>query len=236
MLKIYNWSKYKQIWPASGRCVLCQAAISGKLDLCQACLEDLPGLQQACNFCGLALGQNGICGACLKEPPPFKKVLAPFHYGPPVDYMIQQLKFHRKLYYARILAQLMLPYLKNRLQSPPECLIPVPLHWRRLWQRSFNQSLEIARHLGRELNIPVDYKSLKRIKHTPQQVQLSAVQRRKNLKDAFKLSRAIAYEHIALVDDVMTTKQTAWELATLLKKNGVRQVDVWVLARVDLGS
>lgn len=113
----------------------------------------------------------------------------------------------------------------------PDLILPVPLHKARYRQRGFNQAIEIARIVGRELQTPLDLTSCKRNRDTPHQTRLPAKKRRKNLKNAFSIIKPIHAQHIAILDDVMTTGSTAHELAYVLKKAGVGRVDVWVCAR-----
>jgi ComF family protein len=113
----------------------------------------------------------------------------------------------------------------------PDCLIPVPLHKTRYWQRGFNQSLEIARVVAKQRNIALRYDICQRHRATQQQTQLTAKQRRSNVKNAFALIRPVPFQHIVLIDDVMTTGSTVNELARLFKQAGVPRVDVWVCAR-----
>lgn len=116
----------------------------------------------------------------------------------------------------------------------PDLIVPVPLHWKRRFVRGFNQSQWLANYLGRQLNISVDNKLLTRIRNTPPQQQLRRKQRQKNLKGAFQVNDSLNGQHIALIDDVVTTGSTASELARLLKKTGASRVDVWCLARTPL--
>jgi ComF family protein len=109
--------------------------------------------------------------------------------------------------------------------------MPVPLHWRREWQRGYNQSLLIAQPLSKWLNIPLDSTSLQRLRHTPPQHELSGAKRRRNLKNAFHYSPALPYRKIALVDDVVTTGSTMNTISQLLHQHGVEEVQVWCLAR-----
>jgi ComF family protein len=113
----------------------------------------------------------------------------------------------------------------------PDCIVAVPLHKSRYRQRGFNQAIELAAILSKQLLVPLDLTSCARYRDTPHQTRLSAKKRRKNIKNAFKLNHPLAAKHIAIVDDVMTTGSTVHELAALLKKSGVRKVDVWVCAR-----
>ena len=109
----------------------------------------------------------------------------------------------------------------------------MPLHSQRLKQRGYNQTHEIARLLAADLCLPLLTDSVIRQKATQSQTGLSAKARRQNLRDAFLVQLSDRYDHIAVVDDVMTTGSTAAELAKALKIAGVKRVDVWVVARVD---
>ncbi|WP_370526901.1 ComF family protein [Methylobacter sp. BlB1] len=145
-------------------------------------------------------------------------------------HLITSLKFHAHYKNARLLGQLLAEHIKESAERP-DCIMPVPLHKARYRQRGFNQSIEIARTVARELQLPVDLSSCQRHRNTPHQTSLLAKQRRKNLKNAFSLMKPIQVKHIAIIDDVMTTGSTVDELAALLKKAGASRVDVWACAR-----
>ncbi len=113
----------------------------------------------------------------------------------------------------------------------PELIIPVPLHNERLRQRGFNQALELARVLSRQLDIPIDQKSCIRCRPTDTQSRLEKSERSKNMRGAFTIRGAIKSNHIALVDDVVTTGSTVSEITKLLKQHGVKRVDIWAVAR-----
>lgn len=145
-------------------------------------------------------------------------------------YLITSLKFGAQYKNARLLGLLLAGCLKQTAERP-DCILPVPLHKARYRERGFNQAIEIARTVSKELQIPLDLTSCRRHSNTPHQTTLTAKQRRKNLKNAFSLIKPVQAKHIALLDDVMTTGSTVYELAYLLKKAGVSRVDVWVCAR-----
>jgi ComF family protein len=174
---------------------------------------------------------GGICGACLKKTPPFERCLAPLLYQHPVGELVSGLKFQQKLSHGRVMAALLLDYIEQELDEPPQLLIPVPLHKDRLRERGYNQALELARPLSRRLGIPLDYRSCRRIRSTKPQSALQIKERRKNVRGAFEIKGEIPARHVALVDDVVTTGNTVRELALLLKRHGVRRVDVWAVAR-----
>lgn len=147
-----------------------------------------------------------------------------------MQYLISQLKFHDHYQHARLLGSLMAAQLVD-IGEKPDCIIPVPLHPRRYRERGFNQALEIARHVSRELAIALDYQSCVRSRDTRHQIELPAKQRRRNLRQAFRVIQPVAYRHVAIIDDVMTTGATVNALAGELKRHGVSRVDIWVCAR-----
>ncbi len=212
------------------RCLICREQGSNDIDLCVICRERLPWNHAACDRCALPLPVPGRCGACLRRPPPLDAVCAAFLYGDPVDRLLPRLKFHRDLAAGRLLAELMVPLLEK--QPRPQALVPVPLHRRRLRQRGYDQALELARPLARRLDLPLLPGALRRIRYTAPQSELDARHRRRNLRAAFVAGNVLLPDHVALIDDVMTTGQTLHAAARALRRAGVTRVDAWVCARV----
>ena len=141
------------------------------------------------------------------------------------------MKFHDQVSLAKLLGKLWIQYLlKNNIELP-DCILPVPLHPKRLKARGFNQALEIAKPIGQYFKIPIDTTSCIKIKNTKAQSSLTAKKRRHNMKNAFALSHQIKYKHIVIIDDVMTTGQTISEIANLLKLNGAEKIEAWCCAR-----
>ncbi|MDP3857243.1 MAG: ComF family protein [Stagnimonas sp.] len=174
------------------------------------------------------------CPACQKRPRAFDAAFAAFRYGTPSAQAVLGLKYAARFREARWLAQAMAEALRRRAEPLPALLIPVPLHRGRLFRRGYNQSLELARHLGRELRIAVDPNKARRIRATPDQIGLSAAQRRRNLRGAFAVEGDVGGLHIALLDDVMTTGATLDELARACKAAGAVRVEAWTIARQPL--
>lgn len=221
---------HNRLLPAS--CVLCGGAGQPGLDLCKPCQIDLPRIPLPCPVCGmpLAADEQQVCGQCLREPPRYTTTLSPYAYAPPLVSLITQFKFNHRVALARVFAALLAQDL-DPASPQPDCLIPVPLHLRRLRERGYNQSLEIARLLGNTLSIPVDDRLCQRTHYTAPQSGLSAKDRRRNIKKAFSLTGPCPYQHIAIVDDVITTGQTVSELAGLLRRHGAENIEVWSVAR-----
>jgi ComF family protein len=113
-----------------------------------------------------------------------------------------------------------------------DAVTPVPLHWRRQWQRGFNQSELLARTIARRCGVPVIH-ALKRVRPTVAQAGLSNTGRRRNVAAAFRPRRAVEGKRILLIDDVMTTGSTAAACALALKRAGAAKVALLTVARVD---
>jgi ComF family protein len=171
------------------------------------------------------------CGECQRHPPQFDSAHIPYRYAPPLLPFITGLKFHARLADARLLAELFLASYSAETSARPECLVPVPLHPHRLQERGYNQALEIARLLSDRLAIPIDNRLVQRRLHTPPQSELSGDHRRRNMRHAFEVKTAASYQHVAIVDDVVTTGSTVNELARVLRQAGVAKIEVWAIAR-----
>jgi ComF family protein len=214
------------------RCVLCEAKGDDGQDICSGCLGDLPLLGVTCSRCAMPLSDvtaASVCGRCLTHPPAFDRTVALCAYAPPVDYMIQQLKFAGQLFFAAVLGALLARHTASRIS--PERIIPVPLHASRLRERGFNQAMELARPIARHLSLPLDIRTCRKTRATAAQSGMSRRGRHSNIKHAFAVRGKLASAHIALVDDVMTTGSTVNELARVLKLHGAREVTVIVVAR-----
>jgi len=182
----------------------------------------------------VAIEKPHVCGDCLRDPPPYTITYRFADYAPPLDRLIQQLKFHQKLYIARLLGELMARDIQQQALPQPDLLLPVPLHNQRMRQRGYNQAAEIARTLARELSLTLDIQSCTRTRFTHEQTGLTARRRKTNIKGAFQVRGNINAKHIAIVDDVMTTGSTVGELSRALLDYGAKRVDVWVCARANV--
>jgi ComF family protein len=218
-------------WVLPWRCLLCGAAGATGIDLCAACADELPRNRICCARCALPLATPAaLCGECQRRTPPWDAAWAPFRYGWPLDRLEGRYKFGADLAAGRVLSTLWLR------EAPPlslPCwLLSVPLHRSRLRQRGYNQALELARPLARGLGVPLRHDVLQRLRRTEAQTELDAISRRRNVRGAFVLRSGVTLpDHVAILDDVMTTGATLAECTRVLKRAGVQQVDVWALAR-----
>lgn len=229
--QVYIWLKNNQF------CLLCDAATDDPLPLCVACEAELPWLGQQCEVCALPLPKSGmVCGECLKKPPPFTRVEAPWLYGFPVDTLITRFKHQARWPLGRLLGELLARALQHRFAdglARPDALLAVPMGRKRLRQRGYNQAAMLAAWLSEHLHLPLHTDWLLRTQDTLAQQDLDAAARLRNLRHAFALSpdAQVVGQHFALVDDVLTTGATARQLAQLLRQAGAARVDVYCLAR-----
>lgn len=228
---------YKKIytWFLPYHCLLCRNLSTREQDLCLDCHSELPAITHACPRCARVMTTNNLpCGSCIGKQPPFSFTHALYLYQEPISNLILNLKFQHTLVNARLLGELLAEEIHNNwyLKKPlPEVIIPVPLHPTRLKERGFNQALEIARPIARRLHLPIDYTSCVRSQPTLPQATLHPKERKRNIKNAFQIVKPCSYQHIVLIDDVITTGHTIRELAITFKKAGVQQIDVWCCAR-----
>jgi len=228
------------------RCLLCHKTVSTKvenpnIEICAPCLQALPDNTPCCSRCALPLAEEVIgevmCGRCIKKLPKYDYLHSPFKYQDEIIGLIHQLKFADKISYARTIGELLLLQYAEKIKhqhGKPDWIIPVPLHTKRLKQRGYNQSTEIARVLSKNESILIAHDAVERVKATQEQKGLSARQRQSNIKGVFKVIETAQCKHILILDDVVTTGATVNELATVLKKSGVEKVGVLSIARAPL--
>lgn len=211
-------------------CYLCNRYHTQHHALCTACHDLIERLGPACEYCATPLPAINpmVCGSCCVKRPIVDRVITHYRFTEPLRTLIHAFKYDSALYLGSWLTQLLLDAKPEGYTS--ECLIPVPLHPTKLQQRGFNQAALLTKALSKQLNLPYVLDRCKKIIMTPPQAGLSAAQRQTNLNHSFR-AQHLPYQHITLIDDVYTTGATANTMAALLKKQGVRRIDVWCCAR-----
>jgi ComF family protein len=232
---VYNWIDLIQETFFPSRCLLCGGKARHGRDLCDACDSALFRNLSPCRRCALPLPPGtpagSICGHCISKPPPFEHCYAPLIYDNALSHLITGLKFHNKLQHAQLFAWLLCRYLCEQQAAMPDLLLPVPLHPDRQRQRGYNQALEIARPIARRFGLKLASHQVERLRDTHAQADLDKKKRQQNMRGAFRVSGGIEMQHIALLDDVVTTGSTVSELARTLQRAGAERVDVWAIAR-----
>lgn len=217
-----------------GLCWLCKMPLAlPAWGVCSRCAKTLFSREIRCPRCGLPSASADVeCGRCLQKPPPWQRLVAISDYRPPLSPLIHHFKFSGQPELAFAFARLLLLAVRQHENLPrPQQLVCVPLWQRRHWRRGYNQSDLLCRALTRWLPCTYQPRALARIRPTATQHQLSARQRKHNLKNAFQLEFPVQGRHMVIVDDVVTTGSTVAEISRLLLRNGAASVQVWCLCR-----
>jgi len=229
--RVYNWLNCIHAAAFPTICHLCGRESEADVPLCLGCLADLPTNEYGCRRCGIPLSvEKGVCGRCRQSLSPVEQSVIPMRYAPPLDFLLQQMKFHRRLELTALLAGFIAEEVARREGPLPQLLLPVPMHRRRLRQRGYNQAVELARHLSRQFGIPFERYGGRRVRHTVAQTALHGRERRRNLRGVFAVSGPLP-RHVAIVDDVVTTGSTVQEYARTLHRAGAEVIEVWACAR-----
>jgi len=207
-----------------GSCFVCRGA--ARTLLCAQCDAELPRLGDAlCPRCALDSPAGAVCGRCLTQAPAYDATHAALAYDFPADALVHALKFRGELALAPLLASFLADKVRR---AQVDHVVAVPLSVERLRHRGYNQAVEIARHLrGERLALAL----CERTRDAPPQIELPYDQRQRNVRGAFRCSRALAGARIAVVDDVMTTGATLAEATRTLLRAGAADVECWVVAR-----
>lgn len=229
--------------PAPRRaCQLCGQRSALSAPACAACLDELPWIGSACPGCALPVTVPGLCGRCQKQPRPWARAWSALRYDYPLRQQILRMKYGASFASIDLLAHAMNHALSRQLTAlpsadapplvRPQLLLPVPLHWRRQWQRGYNQSAELARRIADAHDLPLAITGARRRRAQRDQIGLGARERRRNAQDLFAAdARVVSGRHLALIDDVMTTGSTLEALTLACLAAGAQRVDVWTLAR-----
>lgn len=241
------------IFPAlARRCAVCGALLPAKAQqfgdesapagICTACRSELkPRIAGYCPRCGLLFAKESeavsLCLDCRLSPPPWSEA---FFYGPYAGLLkdlVLGFKFDARLGSTLVLRDLLAAALSRHGSRRPESrpfdlTVPIPLHPGKLRSRGFNQSLELARGLPAGIAGILAPQTLVRIRDTPDQHNLSRMQRLKNLKDAFQADPGgVRGQSVLVVDDILTTGATARAAAKALLAAGAAKVSLAVVAR-----
>jgi len=195
---------------------------------CRVCADELARIVSACGRCGLA----EPVARCPRRRTRWHvdAVHAPFDYAPPLDHYLHAFKYRGARALGRAFAALIAPGLDTP-RSAIDALVAVPLHRTRLRERGYNQALEIARALARELELPLLERGIHRIATTGRQTGRGARERLAGMEHAFRVRRTLDGLRVAIVDDVVTTGATVNALAAALLAAGAGSCTAFAVAR-----
>ena len=216
------------------RCAGCGTITDLPHQFCATCWQQVEWLgQSGCEQCGLPLEATDVehCARCLARPPIIARSRAAIAYGDIARSLVLRLKYSRKVALAATMARYMRPLVNV---SPQTILVPVPLHWSRLWWRGFNQSGLLAANLAQLSGLEHRPMQLRRMRRTRALKNMSPRQRLLEVKSAFAVDAAADARgrSFLLVDDVLTTGSTSDACAKALLRAGAERVELICFARV----
>ncbi|MBW1920240.1 MAG: ComF family protein [Deltaproteobacteria bacterium] len=211
---------------------------------CRSCFETFQQIESPlCPICGRphisGPAEDHLCENCLRNRPYYDRCASPYLYEGNLMEAIHEFKYMQKSHLAGSFGPLLASFASTHFTLQDNLLVmPVPLHPKRLRERGFNQSLLLARHVASRLGAQLDFLSLRRVRYTKPQTELSKDERRKNVKMAFGIldKQVVKGRSVLLVDDVATTGNTLNECARVLKKSGAQKVLCVTLARTSLSQ
>jgi ComF family protein len=225
------------------RCPSCGAITPEGGPFCAGCWQQLRFLAPPwCDGCALPFDYQDVegllCADCLASPPHHDGIRAAVAYDEISRQVALKLKYGGKIGLSKMIAMQLVRHVPE--SNKAIWVAPVPLHWTRLWSRSFNQSALIAKDLSVLKGLTFVPDLLTRTKRTPSLRGLSPKQRRQTVSKAFTITpryaEAVKDAHIILVDDVLTTGATADACVKALKKAGAQWVQVFCWARALKGE
>lgn len=218
-------------WLVPKTCLSCDAPLQTLQPCCADCYKRLPFQHNYCSQCGQSYAlDSDYCGRCISKPAHYDHCFCPFEYSGPISDLICKFKYQQRPELAKPIAQLLATEIMANELALPELLVPVPMHISRLRTRGFNQSILLARQLGRILKVPVAASVIRKHRKTAPQAQQTLKQRQRNVLGSFNMRKVVSANHVAIVDDVLTTGATANEIAKTLKGNGVNYCSAWGIA------
>jgi len=226
------------LFPEEGICFLCEKydEYIGDDHICSECKEQIKYIDNhICKICGKPLESGYIpdrCPDCIKHPHFFTTAVAAVEYEGLIKKSIYKYKYGNKAYMYKAFGHLMVQAIIDKDIKGFEVIVPVPLHRAKRAERGFNQSELLAKYISEKLDVPIDFKNLKRIKKTSVQNKLHRLQRQQNIKDAFIVKNSNAFKDrvVLLVDDILTTGATADECSKMILENGANKVFVLSIA------
>jgi ComF family protein len=221
-------------------CPTCREPVADPGAVCAQCWSKLSFISRPyCERLGIPFaydpGPGVLSMEAIADPPSYNRARAAVRYDETARTMVQAFKYGDRLDLAPAMGRWMATA-GRELLGEADALVPVPLHWRRLWSRRFNQAATLAQTVSRISDVPVANDLLKRMRATRQQVGLTQAERARNVQGAFRVPREARPQacgkRLLLIDDVLTSGATLDTCARILLRAGAASVDVLVFARV----
>ncbi len=188
-----------------------------------------------CEECRIKLAERWVGAAKPPEGGLFVDAACAYRYGGPAGGLVRNLKYRSVWRLAEPMGRHMARAFESIQPTGADCLVPVPMHTKRLRERGFNHAGALAREASKHLELTV-VDALERVRNTRQQARLPALERLTNMDGAFALKMDVAGRRVVLVDDVCTTGATANACAAALLKGGAEAVYLLCFAMAGEGE
>jgi len=219
------------------RCLACGEIVDEPDAMCGRCWAGITFFAPPwCVICGLPfphpMGEDAVCGDCARGRPSWDRARAVLRYDKNSRRLVLGLKHGDQTHVAGAFGRWM-HRTGNEILAGADLLIPVPLHWTRLFQRRYNQAALLAQAIRAAGGPELAADWLVRRRRTPAQGHLGPAARERNVHGAFAVRTGcnVAGKRVVVIDDVMTTGATVEECARVLKRAGAASVGVLTLAR-----
>ena len=213
------------------RCLTCGSsgrAVKGVCAQCAARLKRIEG--PLCDICGVELGTPGTCLACLSNRPPYDVLRGVFRFEGLLVDMVHAFKYGRvttlKHFRGSALAGAV-----EQWGIHADIITFVPMHWTKVVDRGYNQSALLAKEVCAHRGVRLADDVLRKTRRTAAQAGLARGGRRKNVAGVFEAT-GMRDKSVMVVDDVITTASTAYEVARACKEAGASAVAFVGLGRV----
>jgi ComF family protein len=185
-----------------------------------------------CSKCGSPVQKESQqCTRCVKENYSFEALRSWAVFDDPLKSALHRLKYKHDASLGDSLASYLSSFVSG-LNWKIDAVVPVPLGKARKKERGYNQVAMIAYPLSMKLGLQYVPQALARSRETRTQVGLSAVERKENVKDAFRATPSLVKGCVVLLmDDVATTGSTLSSGADALLSAGACQIYALTVAR-----
>ncbi len=221
------------------KCLTCDCKTETTNLFCFQCWNNLVFISEPrCKICGAPfpakMGENTICHYCIEDKPKYDLARSILRFDHHSEKLIHNFKYYDKTEATKTLASMMLKTYGNLIDNI-DFIVPIPMHKSKLRKRKYNQAAALAVEIARLSSKLYSPDILIKFKDSPSQSGLSKERRKENVKNTFKFNfmykESAFRKNILLIDDVLTTGSTASECSKVLKRNGVKRVNILTIAR-----